>query len=550
MSFSQLGQDLEVVNFFSKLKNLYFVDIGANDGITFSNTYLLEKEYNWSGICSEPLPAAYEKLVKCRNVICDNNAVYSKSNETVEFSESDLYSGITTHIDKHVNFKNKNNVMVNTITLQDLLKKYDAPKTVHYLSLDTEGTELEILKSVDFNEYKFLLIHLEHNFVQPRRDQMKELLLKNGYVFFSSKKWDDAYIHESVILGNYYYDQNYTKTIQIQKIQDSLYRATSPYWKYSNCKLIKKHLNFAKRLGNGKLCYTDIDFSKGNCWHRDNRNNRYFCDLFINKAIKNKKGRKFADRFTDIISDPNNILIKRVKDAGRIIDDKYVIMHNGVKILKDCYYGNFSKCLSLNYGCHEPAEERMFQEVLNDIDENSTMIELGSYCCFYTIWFNTKIKNAKNYCVEPDRSNLEVGKKNCFLNNVNADFTLEKIGKDHLKISNFVKEKNIQYIDILHSDIQGFELELLEDIVPLLKNKQIKYLFISTHSDKLHYDCINLIKKCDYRIIASADFETQTFCYDGIIVACQKDNTTIKTTSLGNRKHTKLKTIPYNLNYY
>jgi len=53
---------------------MYFIDIGANDGKTLSNTFLLEKQYNWKGICSEPLPSAFKKLIKCRSVVCDNNA--------------------------------------------------------------------------------------------------------------------------------------------------------------------------------------------------------------------------------------------------------------------------------------------------------------------------------------------------------------------------------------------------------------------------------------------------------------------------------------------
>jgi hypothetical protein len=113
-----------------------------------------------------------------------------------------------------------------------------------------------------------------------------------------------------------------------------------------------------------------------------------------------------------------------------------------------------------------------------------------------------------------------------------------------------VLEKNIDYIDILHSDIQGYELELLQDVTPLLKAKKIKYIFVSTHSDKLHYDCLKILKKCNYRIIASADFETETFCFDGIIVACPEDILTIKHTSIGCRKTTQLRNKPYKIDYF
>jgi len=106
-----------------------------------------------------------------------------------------------------------------------------------------------------------------------------------------------------------------------------------------------------------------------------------------------------------------------------------------------------------------------------------------------------------------------------------------------------MKKKNINYVDILHSDIQGYEYEMLSDIVPLLKENKIKYLFISTHSDDIHYKCIDLLKNNNYRIIASADFDTETFCYDGIIVACHITNNNLGTYDLGCRKHTKLITL-------
>lgn len=276
-----------------------------------------------------------------------------------------------------------------------------------------------------------------------------------------------------------------------------------------------------------------------------------YCVSIIDKKINNKKGLTFEERFIDIMSDPNNIYIERCPDAGKIIND-VVILHNNIKVYKDCYYGSFSKILTLNKGCHEPAEERMFKiildkiildEINNNNNNDNIMIELGSYWSFYSIWFNKEIRNAKNYCIEPDMDNLNIGKKNALLNNVNIDFTQGFIGKKHINVVDFMKKKKIEFVEILHSDIQGYELEMLTDIIPLLKEKKIKYLFISTHSDNIHYKCIKLLKDCNYNIIASADFETETFCYDGIIVATYN---TMETYNLGCRKHTKLNSININ----
>ena len=275
-----------------------------------------------------------------------------------------------------------------------------------------------------------------------------------------------------------------------------------------------------------------------------NNERRDFCNYFINKEVQNDKGLTFQERFIDVMSDPNNLYIIRVKDAGKIEDDT-IILHNSIKVSRYGYYGDFSDILAINGGCHEPAEERMFNEVLKFIPENGTMIELGSFWAFYTIWFNKAIKNAQNYCIEPGSNELDVGIKNCKLNDIiNVDFTHGCIGKNGICLSQFVKEKNIDFIDILHSDIQGCEVEMLEDIVNLLKNKKIRYLFISTHDDDLHAKCLTILTDCDYRIIAKADFETETFCCDGIIVACQKDNLEIPFTELGVRKHTPLRNYP------
>ena len=277
----------------------------------------------------------------------------------------------------------------------------------------------------------------------------------------------------------------------------------------------------------------------------DSLTNFDYCNTFIDKNINNTKGITFEERFIDIMSDPNNLFIKRCEKAGTIEND-CLILHNGIKVLKNGYYGSFSNILVQNKGCHEPGEERMFELILKDIPENGVMIELGSYWAFYTIWFNTVIKNAKNYCIEPDLNNLKLGKQNCLLNNVNnVDFTQGFIGKTQVNLLNFVREKKIENIDILHSDIQGYELEMLKDVTELLIQKKIKYLFISTHSNNLHSKCIDLLKSCNYRIIASADFQTETFCFDGIIVACQATNQTFGNYSLGNRKYTPLRNTPY-----
>lgn len=198
-SFSQLGQDLAVVKYYNNKQNGYFVEAGASDGIELSNTYLLEKEFGWSGICVEPIPDIFKKLVENRpNSRCFQSPLFSEADKDVVFSIAgySLVSGITDFIgDKwkeHVK-STKRDVTIKTDTLMNILDKSNAPKFIEYLSLDTEGSEFEILKNFDFSKYKFGLVDIEHNDVEPSRTQIRELLLKNGYTYIGENRWDDCY---------------------------------------------------------------------------------------------------------------------------------------------------------------------------------------------------------------------------------------------------------------------------------------------------------------------------------------------------------------------
>ena len=185
-------------------KNGYFVDVGANDGISGNNTYLLEKEYDWKGICIEPLPEEFNKCKGCRSCLCYKYAVYSKSDLKLNFCVSDLLSGIEdTHLIKNKTqnfidprfFKNnyKGDIIVETKTLTDILDKSNAPQYIDYLSIDVEGAEVHVLNGIDFNKYTFGIIHIEHNW-QKYRSEIRQILENNKYLFLSENKCDDIYV--------------------------------------------------------------------------------------------------------------------------------------------------------------------------------------------------------------------------------------------------------------------------------------------------------------------------------------------------------------------
>jgi hypothetical protein len=390
------------------------------------------------------------------------------------------------------------------MTINDVLDSNNMPFFINYMSLDTEGSEYEILKVLNFDKYIFGYINIEHNYVEPKRTDIKKLLLSHGYIYRGENKFDDDYIHKNLIIGVYYFNNNYDIPIYLFMNNNNVI-VKSKYWCDDSGLFDSNNLVIQfEKLGKGKIYFNKIDFGNNNIWHRnynydinpynnlnDYKNNEFFCNFFINKNLNNIKGLTFQERFLDIISDPNNLLINRIENAGKIINDN-LVMHNGIYVKPYGYCGDFSQILQINKGCHEPGEERMFQIILKYINDGATMIELGSYWSFYTIWFNKFIKNAKNYCIEPEQSSLEVGMYNCKLNNVIADFTQGFIDNDNINLLDFIKNKNIDSIDILHSDIQGYEYLMLNQIIELLEKKKIKFLFISTHSNDIHFTPLHI----------------------------------------------------------
>lgn len=228
--------------------------------------------------------------------------------------------------------------------------------------------------------------------------------------------------------------------------------------------------------------------------------------------------------------------ISKVVGAGELFNDgktSYQLMHNGVKVGVNSYYDTqwLTDVIYGLKGHHEPQEEKCFYEVLNYIPDNATMIELGSYWAYYSLWFASQIKGAKNYLIEPDAKRLEVGRKNFELNNktgifrrgflgVVKDTDPDLRGAEWISIDDFIEKQGIEHVHILHSDIQGSEAEMLETTVKHLD--RIDYFFISTHGPAIHTGCLNFFKDHGFIILAEhTHFESCSG--DGLIVAKRND---------------------------
>lgn len=238
--------------------------------------------------------------------------------------------------------------------------------------------------------------------------------------------------------------------------------------------------------------------------------------------MKKAKGRDIKGRFREIIADPLNLLIRRHARAGAVEGD-LVVLHNGNKVPftgEDAYYGELSDILIINRGVHEPLEEYVFQQLLDTgLPTAPLMLELGAYWGHYSMWLKLMRPQASVVLVEPDKRNLRVGQANFARNGFKGEFIRAAVGTGRFEVDAFLKDKGVERLDILHSDIQGAEGEMIEGAMEALTAKRIDYLCISTHSNALHYGLCERLSGLGYRLEASSDFEAETTSFDGFLFA-------------------------------
>ena len=164
----------------------------------------------------------------------------------------------------------------------------------------------------------------------------------------------------------------------------------------------------------------------------------------------------FLGRFREIISDPLNLVIQRDPRSG-FVDGDFVYLHNGLKVPvlgSYAYYGQFSSILVINRGVHEPLEEFVFQEVIKRLPNSPLMLELGAYWGHYSMWLKLAHPNANVHLVEPELQNLNAGKYNFEMNGFTGEFIQAFVGKGQFSVDQYLAERDIQRVTILHSDVQ------------------------------------------------------------------------------------------------
>lgn len=201
---SQAGQDRFInEHFFHNRKGGFFLDIGAHDGQSFSNTWFFEKDLEWKGICFEPLPHLFAQLKACRDCICINACV-SDIDGTLPFLHVDSCDEMLSGLCGTFN-QNKLNAVINDITafggelkviqvpsvrLDSILAEYGVTH-VDFLSLDVEGHELEVLKTIDFSKVTIDVITVENDY---NDESLRQILYANGYILMGRVHVDDIFV--------------------------------------------------------------------------------------------------------------------------------------------------------------------------------------------------------------------------------------------------------------------------------------------------------------------------------------------------------------------
>lgn len=213
---SQYGQDKYVDKFYQEKQNGVFLDIGAHDGIFLSNSYFFEKHRNWTGICFEPNPRLYQQLIKNRSCICIEGAASDK-NGTFNFMDIEGVEALGGIVEKYdsrhleridrdiekYGGKGKKIITVKGYDINEILVQNNLTN-IDYLSIDTEGGELNILKAIDYSKIKIKLITVEVNYPQKgfltelknkiTKNSVKAFLESKGYSLVDKLHCDEIYL--------------------------------------------------------------------------------------------------------------------------------------------------------------------------------------------------------------------------------------------------------------------------------------------------------------------------------------------------------------------
>ena len=213
MYYSQCQEDIFLnENIFKNKKNGTYIELGALDGVLYSNTKFFEDSLNWTGILIEPHPEKFKLLQKNRPNNFLFNSLVSNHTEPLEFKYFvDIHAAVSGventlsqfHHDTFFESKEEwikklpqNKILIKPISLSEIVKSTNLTH-IDLLSLDVEGHEYEVLKSWDFS-IPIDVILIETLGVQPEKEELcRKILIENNYKFITKYKHNEIFAIET-----------------------------------------------------------------------------------------------------------------------------------------------------------------------------------------------------------------------------------------------------------------------------------------------------------------------------------------------------------------
>ena len=200
--YSQQNEDKYIIQYLlkEKMADGTFLEIGACDGVLYSNTKTLEDYFNFNGILIEPQKGFYDNLIKNRNSKKNelyNYAVSNSDTDFVEFIGNNAEGGIVKSLNTNLlKFRHWKKYKVKNIKMKEILKK-SSFKYIDFMIIDVEGGELDLLKSIDFSFPIFCIIIEAHSKEKEKNRIFGEYLKKKGFTYKERQRGNEVWLNKN-----------------------------------------------------------------------------------------------------------------------------------------------------------------------------------------------------------------------------------------------------------------------------------------------------------------------------------------------------------------
>ncbi len=516
---------------FKDLPKGFYIDVGAQHPTSDSVTKVFY-DRGWTGINIEPMTWAFEDLVSERLNDINLNLAIGDSNGFLniwEFKDSGLSTANSNFSESHIKSGLSSSlVRVEMKTLANVCEQF-VSSTIHFLKIDVEGFEKQVLTGADFLRFRPLVIVIEAtepNTPHENYLEWEHILLQNDYFHCYSDGLNRFYLAKeaSYLLHHFKYPPN---------VFDDF---TSNFLKQAQDHIEKLNQEIAEIQRELK----PFEGHQIEALKEQIKPSANLTDYEINRILMT-------------VSCKDSAAIPKVPNAGEIVEEEpysIQLMHNGLRIVEGCYYGPWmTHIIKILKGHHEPQEELAFYEVLKQLKaqpsawDKPTILELGSFWAYYSMWFLSALPEGRSFGIEPDPAYLEIGRNNFNLNSLQGVFINAQVAAENSLTSTFKCESDgqnilipafnfpglvdsvgVREIDLVLVDIQGAEIPLLSCLEEVLSTSKIRFMLISTHDMEIsgspvtHQTALELLIQNGAHIISEHSV-SESFSGDGFILA-------------------------------